>query len=88
MYPQHRTVNQTSTSPSNCKSLFSLMQIIIGVALVISSAYGLSLLHHMAVIIPAIMGSGLIFHGAKTLFICRVGWLFGDHQQQTGGMLG
>ncbi|MET0068398.1 MAG: hypothetical protein ABW096_00055 [Candidatus Thiodiazotropha sp.] len=88
MYQQPSSVNRNALSSNDCKSIFSLFQIALGVTLLISSAYGYSLLQHMAVFIPAIMGVALLYQGVKTVFICRVGPLFRDPQQHSGGMLG
>lgn len=86
---QHsNTVNRMSDTGDSdqCRSGFNLLQIITGVLLVTASAYGYSLMHHLAVTIPAIMGASLIFYGAKTALICREGPLFRDNRHSTSGM--
>jgi hypothetical protein len=88
MYQQAQSLTQSSSPPTRYKPLFSLMQIVIGVSLVIASSYGFTLLQHMAATIPALMGTALIFFGAKTLLVGFTGSLFRNQRQQTGRMHG
>lgn len=88
MYQQSNNISQSAYSQASCKSAFSLMQIVVGALLIVASAYGFSLLHHMAVTIPALMGAALFFHGARNFISCRVGSLFRNQQQHTGSMFG
>lgn len=88
MSQQSKNVTQSAYSPTSCKSVFNVMQIVVGLLLVAASAYGLSLLQHMATSIPAFMGAALFIHGSKNLISCRVGSLFGNQQQHTGSMPG
>lgn len=60
-----------SDAPSNCWAWLAIIQIALGILLVTSSVYGYALLHHSAVMIPAVMGSFLLFGGIKAFTVCR-----------------
>ena len=83
----HRETGNTVSSNDtlrNCSTLLGIFQIAIGVLLVTASAFGYSLLHHPAVMIPALMGASLLFHGAKVFLVCREHSGFRDHHPSNG----
>jgi len=75
-------------APGNCLTWLATLQFTVGVLLVTASAFGYSLLHHPAVMIPAIMGAGLLFHGSKALLVCRDRPQFHEHHHSSNGMRG
>jgi len=75
-------------SSGNCWTLLALLQITIGILLVTASAFGYPLTHHLALLIPAMMGAALLFHGAKAFLVCRDRPLFRDHHHPNNGMTG
>jgi uncharacterized protein (DUF983 family) len=79
---QSITNNRTS---NRCLSGLALLQVVLGILLVVASAYGYSLFQHLAVTLPAMMGATLIFSVAKSALICRDNPLFrGNHRSATG----
>jgi len=72
----------------NCLTWLAMLQIAVGVLLVTASAFGYSLLHHSAVVIPAMMGAGLLFYGSKALLVCRDNLQFHEHHHSSNGMRG
>jgi len=73
-------------APGNCWTWLSILQIAVGVLLVTASAFGYALIQHPALMIPAMMGAVLLFHGAKALLVCRNRQMFGDHHPSNGTM--
>lgn len=71
-------------APGNCSTLLGIFQIAVGVLLVIASAFGYSLMHHPTLLIPAIMGAALLFHGAKGFHVCRQSSEFHGHHPSNG----
>ena len=51
----------------NCSALPGIFQIAVGVLLATASAFVYGLMHHPALLIPAIMGTALLFSGARAL---------------------
>ena len=68
----------------SCSIGLGILQIIVGVLLVTASAYGYTLLHHPAALIPALAGAVLLFHGARAFQVCREQSEFHDHHPSNG----
>ena len=81
-----KAINHVSNkdAASICSIAMGILQIAVGVLLVTASAFGYSLLHHPAVMIPALMGAALLFHGAKVFLVCRERPVFHDHHPSNG----
>lgn len=73
---------------ANCMIWMGILQIAMGALLVVGSVFVYSLMHHVAVTIPAIMGAALIVQGAKAFMVCRHRPLFSDHHHPSSGMMG
>jgi hypothetical protein len=70
----------------HCWTWLAMLQIALGVLLVTAAAFGYSLMHHPALMIPAIMGAALLFIGAKAFLVCHDRPLFSDHQHPSNGI--
>jgi hypothetical protein len=68
----------------NCSALPGIFQIAVGVLLATASAFVYGLMHHPALLIPAIMGTALLFSGARALMVCRESSAF--HQHPSNGI--
>lgn len=73
---------------SDCWAWLAMYQITIGVLLVSASAFGYSLMQHPALMIPAMMGAGLLFFGARAFMGCRERPLLRRHHHSGNGMRG
>jgi len=84
-----KTVNTTSNKDAtrNCSVFMGILQIALGVLLITASAFGYSLMHHSALLIPAMMGATLLFYSAKAALVCRDHPPIGDHQHPTNGTM-
>lgn len=89
--PKHsKTVNSVSNdeASSNCSIRMGIIQIAIGVLLITASAFGYPLMQHAVLMVPAMMGAALLFHGAKAFLVCRDRPQFGDQHHPSDGMTG
>jgi len=73
---------------ADCWIWLAMFQIAVGVLLVSASAFGYSLTHHPALMIPAMMGAGLLFFGAKAFQVCRDRPQLRGHHHSSNGMTG
>ena len=67
---------------SNCRTWLGVLQIALGLLLVAAAAFAYSLMNHLAVTLPALMGAVLLFFGTKAVLVCRNRTVFGDHPHQ------
>jgi hypothetical protein len=72
----------------NCWTWLAMLQIALAVLLVTAAAVSYWLMHHPALMIPAIMGAALLFLGAKAFLVCHDRPLFRDHQHPNNGITG
>lgn len=68
----------------NCSAWLGILQIAVGLLLITASAFGYSLMHHPALLIPAIMGAALLFHSTSAFMVCRHSSAFPDHHPSNG----
>lgn len=85
-----KTENTVSSNVAarHCSTGLGILQIVLGVLLVMASAFGYSPMQHPAQMIRAMMGATLLFCGAKALLVCRDRSLFRDHHQPNDEMTG
>ncbi|HUT41729.1 MAG TPA: hypothetical protein VM011_10340 [Gammaproteobacteria bacterium] len=74
--------------PGSCWTWQAMLQIAVGVLLVTAAAFGYSLLHHPAVMIPTMMGAALLFVGVKAFLVCRDRPQLREHHHSSNGMTG
>jgi hypothetical protein len=71
----------------NCSASMGVSQLALGILLITASAFGYSLTHHSALLIPAMMGATLLFYGAKAALVCRYRPQIGDRQHPSNGAM-
>lgn len=76
-----------SDTERNCWTWLNTLQIVLGLLLLLASAFGYPLFKHPVVLVPAVMGAFLLFFGAKAAFVCRGRLMLHDHHP-TNGTLG
>ena len=68
----------------DCSKALGIFQIAVGILLITASAFGYTLMHHAAILIPAIMGAAVLYNGAKVFLVCRQSSAFSDHHPSNG----
>jgi len=87
MSSDFNTVN-TNDATRNCSAYMGIFQLALGALLITASAFGYSLMHHAALLIPALMGATLLFYGAKAALVCKYRPQIGNRQHPSNGAMG
>ena len=80
------TVSSNDTT-GNCSTVPGIIQLALGILLITASAFGYTLMYHPALLIPAVMGSVLLFPGVQAVLVCR-GHSAYPHHHPGNGMTG